>query len=221
MEQQVDLSALDGHQIDPETFRRVWARVMPDQRDSPLVLSPPAPAVRSGNRTEEKKRPVPREQPNAGTQSGEQKRSVPKAEDPERMERLMDLAREGAEGAGALARRMGSRGREMAGIAEDHRRALRRLAAAYFLMTGRRRHARGSAPGGNRDLGTELRERFLWEKRWEQACREAAEETGDPALEELCRELARDASLHQRAIRTTLERMWGGTVDGSRRNGVN
>ena len=219
MEQQVDLSALDGHQIDPETFRRVWARVMPDQRDSPLVLSPPAPAVRSG--TAEKKQPPPPARQSAGTQSGEQKRSAPKAEGPERMERLMDLAREGAEGAGALARRMGNRGREMAGIAEDHRRALGRLAAAYFLMTGRRRHARGSAPGGNRDLGTELRERFLWEKRWEQACREAAEETGDLVLEELCRELARDASRHQRAIRTTLEQMWGGTVDGSRRNGVN
>ena len=40
-------------------------------------------------------------------------------------------------------------------------------------------------------------------------------------LEELCRELARDASRHQRAIRTTLEQMWGGTVDGSRRHGVN
>ena len=83
MEQQVDLSALDGHQIDPETFRRVWARVMPDQRDSPLVLSPPPPAVRSG--TAEKKQPLPPAHQSSGTQSGEQKRSAPKAEEPERM----------------------------------------------------------------------------------------------------------------------------------------
>ena len=38
MEQQMDLSALDGRNMDPETFRRVWARVMPNQENSPVVL---------------------------------------------------------------------------------------------------------------------------------------------------------------------------------------
>ena len=42
MEQQFDLPQL---QTDPETFRRVWSRVMPDQENSPLVVvSQPQPA---------------------------------------------------------------------------------------------------------------------------------------------------------------------------------
>ena len=45
MEQQVDLTALEARDIDPETFRRVWERVMPDQTNSPIALGPaPAPA---------------------------------------------------------------------------------------------------------------------------------------------------------------------------------
>lgn len=221
MEQQVDLSAMDIRQIDPETFRRVWARVMPDQRDSPLVLTPPAPGPRSGKKTEPKEKKLPRERGTPEKKPEREEKTAPREGDEERLERLMDLAREGAEGAGALARRMGNRGREMAGIAEDHRRTLRRLDAAYFLATGRRRRPGSGSPGRNGDLEMDLRERFLWERRWENACREAAEKMEDPALKELCRELARDASLHQRTIRTALERMWSGTVDGPRRNGVN
>ena len=42
MEQQFDLPQL---QTDPETFRRVWSRVMPDQENSPLVVvSQPQPS---------------------------------------------------------------------------------------------------------------------------------------------------------------------------------
>ena len=219
MEQKMDLSAMDGRQIDPETFRRVWARVMPDQRNSPLVLDPPAAAPQNRKKPEEK--PIPRERRGPEKKPDREEKTAPKERDEERLERLMDLSREGAEGAGALARRMGNRGREMMGIAEDHRRALRRLAAAYFLLTGRRRRPEGRSPGRHGDLETDLRERFLWERRWENACREAAEGAEDPALKELCRELAREASLHQRTVRAALERMWDGTVDGPRRNGVN
>ena len=215
MEQKMDLSAMDGRQIDPETFRRVWARVMPDQRNSPLVLDPPAAAPQNRKKPEEK--PIPRERRAPEKKPVREEKTAPG----ERLERLMDLSREGAEGAGALARRMGNRGREMMGIAEDHRRALRRLAAAYFLLTGRRRRPEGRGPGRHRDLETDLRERFLWERRWENACREAAEGAEDPALKEMCRELAREASLHQRTVRTALERMWDRTVDGPRWNGVN
>ena len=221
MEQQMDLSAMDGRQIDPETFRRVWARVMPDQRDSPLVLSPPAPAPRNGKKPEPQEKTIPWERRPPEKKPEREEKTAPRERDEERLERLMDLSREGAEGAGALARRMGNRGREMMGIAEDHRRALRRLAAAYFLLTGHRRRPEIRSPGRHGDLEMDLRERFLWERRWENVCREAAEGAEDPALKELCRELAQDASLHQRAVRTSLERMWDGTVDGPRRNGVN
>lgn len=221
MEQQVDLSAMDGRQIDPETFRRVWARVMPDQRDSPLILDPPAPPPRNGKKPEEKRKNSPREQRMPEKQPEKAKERPPKLGDAERLERLMDMAGEGAAGAGNLARRMGNRGREIMGIAEDHRRLLRRLAAAYFLLTGGRRPPDSHGPGIGRDLEAELRERFLWEKRWENVCREAAEGMEDPALKELCRDLSQNASLHQRTIRAVLERMWGGTVDGHRRKGVN
>lgn len=203
MEQQMDLSALDGRQIDPETFRRVWARVMPEQENSPLVLSPPAPNERRSARPEREgaERKGTGEDPRPG------ELPAPEEREEERLERLMELLQEGAEGAGALSRRMGSRGRGMAEVTEDHRRALRRLAAAYFLATGRRRRPGGGRAVRSGDLGMGLREQYLWERRWEAACRKAAEETGDPALGELCRELAQDASLHQRTIRATLERM--------------
>ena len=36
MEQSWEMLA--NQQVDPEVFRRVWSRVMPDQRDSPLVV---------------------------------------------------------------------------------------------------------------------------------------------------------------------------------------
>ena len=35
------LEMLATQQVDPEVFRRVWARVMPDQRDSPILVVPP------------------------------------------------------------------------------------------------------------------------------------------------------------------------------------
>ena len=48
MEQQ-NISPMSGANIDPDTFRRVWDRVMPDQTYSPLEVEPPAqPSVSEG-----------------------------------------------------------------------------------------------------------------------------------------------------------------------------
>ena len=48
MEQQ-NISPVSGANIDPDTFRRVWDRVMPDQTYSPLEVEPPAqPSVSEG-----------------------------------------------------------------------------------------------------------------------------------------------------------------------------
>lgn len=199
MEQQMDLSALDGRNIDPETFRRVWARVMPNQENSPVVLDiggqeqPRREETKPPRREAEERAPEKTEREKPGTE--------------ERLRRLMDMAWAGAGAGSALARRMGNRDQRLTGLAADHRRALRQLAAAYFLATGRRHRPRGEAPSRGGDLSLALREQFLWEQRWAAACLEAAKEAEDPALEELCRELAQDAGLHQRGIRAVLEQM--------------
>lgn len=199
MEQQMDLSALDGRKIDPETFRRVWARVMPNQENSPVVLNL---GGQGQSRRGEEQRPPRQEEERVPMRTEAEK---PGAE--ERLRRLMDLAWAGSGAGSALARRMGNRDQRLAGLAADHRRALRQLSAAYFLATGRRHRPRGEVLSRGGDLSLALREQFLWEQRWAEACLEAAKEVEDPALEELCRELAQEAGLHQRGIRAVLERM--------------
>ena len=109
----------------------------------------------------------------------------------------------------ALARRAGNNGtRILSTMAADKRRQAKRLGAAYFLITGEQ--YRSPNLNGNRptmDLMGGLREQFIQEQRGAAAYGGAAQETGDPCLRQLFRELGQEALGHARMIRSLLEQM--------------
>ncbi|SCH54196.1 Uncharacterised protein [uncultured Clostridium sp.] len=119
----------------------------------------------------------------------------------------MDLAKEGVFIAQALVRRGGSCSRSLSCLAADHRRALRQLSAAYFLITGQRYRPPTPSVVINASLPLALRDQFVWEQRWERANQQAAETTSDACLKELYQELAQDGVLHAATIRSLLEQM--------------
>ena len=120
---------------------------------------------------------------------------------------LMDLAKEGVFIAQALVRRGGSCSRSLSCLAADHRRALRQLSAAYFLIIGQRYRPPTPSVVINASLPLALRDQFVWEQRWERANQQAAETTSDACLKELYQELAQDGVLHAATIRSLLEQM--------------
>ena len=122
----------------------------------------------------------------------------------------MTLAKEGVLFAQALARRSsGSRAKTLAVLVRDHRLALRRLSAAYFLITGTRYAPKRDAPCLPPSLALGLRKQFVWEQRWERENCQAAQETADPCLKELYLELAQEGAFHAGSIRSLLEQMVG------------
>lgn len=208
MQKKESLPVPEPGQIDPETFRRVWERVMPDQKNSPIVV-PPAP---NGGKTPP--RPGERERTGRpGPGPGWSGPGAPRREetaargDEEALHRLMDLAQEGVLSAQTLVRRGGNRGKSLTILAEDDRRALRRLSALCFLTTGRRYQPKGTATPWQGTLEQGLRERFWWEQEWVRACRELEQQTREDNLRELCGELAREGMAHGRLIRGILEQM--------------
>ena len=194
-------------QLDPEVFRRVWERVMEGRTDSPIQVAPPQETVpgegeaqgeEPGKSRQSPQEPSDQEQ---GNGEGTQNQQI--------LKQLLALAWEGAAAGGQLVRRTGGRYRMLAQLAADHRTALRRLSAAYFLETGEHctLPAGRSQGGKSGPLDRVLREQYLWEEGWQKTCRTAADTLEGEALRELCQELAQDAALHTRAIRSVLERM--------------
>lgn len=229
MEQNTYLPDLSQPDMDPETFRRVWERVMPDQRESPLVVDSPTsdlPPARPGPRPEQGgdststppavpacpplsqcpaclSCPVPTtEAEEVSLCLGEQSRSQAG-----KLEELIGLARAGIQAGRELSRRSGQGSKALSALESDHRRAVRRLSAAYFLITGRRANPRRSGVSLPSSLFQALRSQFLWEQQWERCNRQAARETRDPCLAALYLELAEDGALHAAHIRSMLERM--------------
>ena len=105
----------------------------------------------------------------------------------------------------------GSVNRVFANSAEEQRRGLKRLSAAYFLQSGQwytpgrtQNNARmgQSRTGGLPNL---LRERYQWERQWEQPCRQAAQAVQDEAVRSLLNCLAQEAAGRAGQIRTLLE----------------
>ena len=140
MEQQ-NISPMSGANIDPDTFRRVWDRVMPDQTYSPLEVEPPAqpsvseggselppvpvcPAAEGGgeqpSQPESPGLPGEPETPESPLCLGEH--SQPYAQ---RLEELMTLAQAGIAAGQQLSRRAaGSCAKALASLTADHRRGL-------------------------------------------------------------------------------------------------
>ena len=222
MELNVDRSALAGQNIDPNTFQRVWERVMPEQAalpdnavpavptetpaalppvpDCPAQTLPPVPDCPAQTLPS-----VPGCRPSCPVSCclGEASRA-----DAGRLEELMTLAKTGIRAAQALARRSnGPTAKAMSVLARDHRSAFRRLSAAYFLITGKRYTPRCAAPVLPASLPLALRQQFVWEQQWEQKNDQAAQATADPCLRALYQELAQEGALHAGAIRSILEQM--------------
>ena len=190
MAQQESGWVLEQHP-DPETFRRVWARVMPDGEGSPIALEP-----EPSERTEQQERPP-------------EERSGPEREPGASLEMLIDRTRAAFESAQHLARRAGRYGQSVGAVAAEDRTALRRFSAAYYLETGRAyippKLSQNQEPE-ILSLAPALRRQYQREEELEGLCiaqMKGAEGTQAELLEELSLQFRR----HCRTLRQTLERM--------------
>ena len=190
MAQQESGWVLEQHPA-PETFRRVWARVMPDGEGSPIALEP-----EPSERTEQQERPP-------------EERSGPEREPGASVEMLIDRTRAAFESAQNLARRAGRYSQSMGVIAAEDRTALRRFSAAYYLETGRAyippKLSQNQEPE-ILSLAPALRRQYQREEELEGLCiaqMKGAEGTQAELLEELSLQFRR----HCRTLRQTLERL--------------
>lgn len=161
---------------DDETFRRVWQRVMPEERNSSIVVRPPM-----GNRTA-----PPR----------------PKPERPGERNELEDLLRMLDEGLG-LAGELRRRRMEGRAIWESLHKSAARVRSVWFLRTGRRWDTRPVPPPRGMDLRQLVRRQYLWEQEFSDRCR-ALERDGEDG-EELAEELLRASRRRRTVLRGMLE----------------
>lgn len=188
MAQQESGWVLEQHP-DPETFRRVWARVMPDGEGSPIALEP-----EPSERTEQQESPP-------------EEHSVPEREPGASLEMLIDRTRAAFESAQNLVRRAGRYGQSIGAVAAEDRTALRRLSAAYYLETGRDyRSNRTPQSPEPLALAPALRQQYQREEELEGLCvNQMKRSAGTQA--ELLEELSLQFRRHCRTLRQTLERM--------------
>lgn len=171
--------------VDPEVFRRVWNRVMPDQKDCPIIPAAPRPKA-------------PPVRPPA---------AAPTPPDAAQLlrERMAQL-RIGTLQAQHLARRYGSKP-PLVRLMRERQQAMRKLSAACFLACGQRFQPSGQVPAPPTPLAAALREQFFWEQQWAQDCLLSSGDVGDPSLKELFQTLSHQSQARSRDIRTQLERM--------------
>ena len=188
MAQQESGWVLEQHP-DPETFRRVWARVMPDGEGSPIALEP-----EPSERTEQQ-------------ESLPEERSGPEREPGASLEMLIDRTRAAFESAQNLARRAGRYGQSIGAVAAEDRTALRRFSAAYYLETGRDyRSNRTPQSPEPLALAPALRRQYQRAEALEALCvNQMKRSAGTQA--ELLEELSLQFRRHCRTLRQTLERM--------------
>lgn len=188
MAQQESGWVLEQHP-DPETFRRVWARVMPDGEGSPIALEP-----EPSERTEQQERPP-------------EERSGPEREPGASLEMLIDRTRAAFESAQNLVRRAGRYGQSIGAVAAEDRTALRRLSAAYYLETGQDyRSNRTPQSPEPLALAPALRRQYQREEELEGLCI-AQMKRSEGTQAELLEELSLQFRRHCRTLRQTLERL--------------
>ena len=175
MEPSNQRSLTPSGQEDAALFRRVWRRVMPEERpDCPFTLdedSPSAPLAVQAEGPEEQYAAL--------------------------LCRLMERASCATQAYRSLSRRLPARtGRMAVELAREKQARLRRLSAACFLLTGVR-YQPPSQPTPDRSPALALREHF-WAERQEAAlCTAAAEGCSDDYLSSLFRSLADEALDHR------------------------
>ena len=196
MAQQENGWVLEQHP-DPETFRRVWARVMPDGEGSPIALERERPEKQG---KQEKPQNPPEEKPTQEREPGAD------------LEQLIDRTRTAADSAQSLARRAGRYSQSMGVIAAEDRTALRRFSAAYYLETGRD-YRSNRTPQSPEPLEPEmlslapaLRRQYQREEELEGLCI-AQMKRSEGTQAELLEELSLQFRRHCRTLRQTLERM--------------
>ena len=188
MAQQESGWVLEQHP-DPETFRRVWARVMPDGEGSPIALDRERPEKQERPQDPPEEKPTPEREPGAD------------------LEQLIDRTRAAAESAQSLARRAGRYSQSMGTLAAEDRTALRRFSAAYYLETGRD-YCSGRPPQSPEPLALApaLRRQYQREEELEGLCvNQMKRSAGTQA--ELLEELSLQFRRHCRTLRQTLERL--------------
>lgn len=193
MAQQESGWVLEQHP-DPETFRRVWARVMPDGEGSPIALEPERPEKQG---KQEKPQDPPEEKPTQEREPGAD------------LEQLIDRTRTAAENAQSLARRAGRYSQSMGTLAAEDRTALRRFSAAYYLETGRAyippKLSQNQEPE-ILSLAPALRRQYQREEELEGLCI-AQMKRSEGTQAELLEELSLQFRRHCRTLRQTLERL--------------
>ena len=193
MAQQENGWVLEQHP-DPETFRRVWARVMPDGEGSPIALERERPEKQG---KQEKPQNPPEEKPTQEREPGAD------------LEQLIDRTRTAADSAQSLARRAGRYSQSMGVIAAEDRTALRRFSAAYYLETGRAymppKLSQNQEPE-MLSLAPALRRQYQREEELEGLCI-AQMKRSEGTQAELLEELSLQFRRHCRTLRQTLERL--------------
>lgn len=209
---------------DAETFCRVWSRVA--GADSPILpgggtwsgdppKAPPAMAEakpgESGAPGEKSGPPPPGAGGTSGTDAPEPGRcglcfSGGNQESRALQALVLEMAADAADYA-ALARLAGREGQLLLALEREKLRQGKRLAAAYFLMTGVRYWPRGNTPApAATGLLPGLRQRFLAEGRLGRTLRGLAENADDRCLRELYATLAEETERMMEKLRRLVER---------------
>ncbi|HIT01916.1 MAG TPA: hypothetical protein IAC21_03730 [Candidatus Enterenecus merdae] len=201
-----------------EVFQRVWARVMGEQATPPegpavpaMGMAPAAASVMGAAapaRAADSLPPLPA----AGEASPPEPSVAQSQPEPDpRTARLRAQILEALEGwqfYRHLARRARAGARVLRTLAADQHRQARRLAAAYFLLTGVRYWPTDTlAVPARTPLWGALRRRHQAEQGAQQAYLAAAQDAGDPELAQLYQQLAQDCEEHCYQLRGLLEQI--------------
>ena len=191
-----------------EVFRRVWARVMGDQEGCPAAANPPEGM--EGDLSCRKLAELAKAAQDAA-QGAAPDPAVPQPEPSNpctaRLRRQILEALEGWQFYRYLARRArGGAGRILNAMAADQHQQARRLAAAYFLLTGVRYWPTDTlAVPAISSMWGALRRRHQAEEAAFHAFMSAVQDAGDPALPQLYQQLAQNCQEHCRQLRALLE----------------
>ena len=188
--------------LDHDAFQRVWQRVMPqDRADCPFTLDPamaphePEPAALV---------PLPQGASPAPVCLGESSMDqLPQ------LGELLACAIDCARIYRALERRWGRRNHRglLFALADEKARQVRRLSAAYFLISGQEYPSTPTPAPTAGTLALALRERFWAEQESAGRLLEAAQAVSDPCLRQLYQDLAEENQAHASLLRTKLETM--------------
>jgi hypothetical protein len=171
---------------DEETFRRVWQRVMPDERVSPIVVHGPG---QGGAGPQIPSPPRPQGQGTGGDEG--------------LLRQMLEELDRSLSAIGGIVRRYpGAKG-----LWESLNRSASRLRSAWFLLTGRRWMGRPGDTGRNVPPGSLLREQYVRELELSRLYRAGRQEFRGEDLKEILPELEKASLRRREMIRGLLSRI--------------